>query len=238
MRDREQWLAVPVPASGLPRDLVDAARTAIEGNRRPPRSGRRFWELSGMLRCSCCGYMMNTQTTFSSRGKGNVYFYYRCGGRYRNGNGCGHDKSHRADAAEAKVWEYVRDSLANPEELRADLERMIELKREEVRGDPGREAEAWLDRLDEVDRQRSRAQDMAIQGLLGYDELRAKLASLEGAREATARELAVLKDRQEHIAELERDKEAVLENYAAVAPERLNSLAPEERRHIYGMLCA
>ena len=77
---------------------------------------------------------------------------------------------------------------------------------------------------------------MATQGLLDYDELRAKLASLEETRKTAEHELAILKDHRKHIAELERDKEAVLEHYAAIAPEALDSLTPEERRHLYGML--
>lgn len=111
VRDREQWLAIPVPDSGLPHDLVDAARAAIKGNRRSPRSGRRFWELSGLLRCSRCGYMMNAQTTTGGRSREHVYFYYRCGGRYRSRNGCDRDKSHHAEEVEARVWKYVRDLL-------------------------------------------------------------------------------------------------------------------------------
>ncbi|MDQ3833231.1 MAG: hypothetical protein M3315_06275 [Actinomycetota bacterium] len=77
---------------------------------------------------------------------------------------------------------------------------------------------------------------VATQGLLDYDELRAKLASLEETRKTAEHELAILKDHRKHIAELERDKEAVLEHYAAIAPEALDSLTPEERRHLYGML--
>ncbi len=45
-----------------------------------------------------------------------------------------------------------------------------------------------------------------------------------------------LKNQREHIAQLERDKEAVLEHYAAIAPEALDLLAPEERKHLYKML--
>ena len=236
VRDRKQWLAVPVPDAGIPRELADAARAAIKDNRRPPPSGRRVWELSGLLRCCRCGYMMNAQTTTSGSIREHVYFYYRCGGRYRSRNGCDHTKQHRAEEADVKIWRYVRDLMEKPEELRADLERMIELKRKETRGDPEREAKTWLDKLAEVERQRARAQDMAIQGLLSYDELRVKLASLEETREAAEQELATLKNQREHIAELERGKEAVLEHYATIAPEALNSLASEERRHLYKLL--
>jgi hypothetical protein len=108
-------------------------------------------------------------------------------------DGCD-NKCHNAEEAEAKVWEYVRDLLRDPKELRANLERMIELESEAVRGDPEQEIKTWLDKLAEVDGQRSRAQDMAIQGLLDYDELRSKLASLEETRKAAAYELAALQD--------------------------------------------
>lgn len=103
-------------------------------------------------------------------------------------------------------------------------------------GAPEREANTWLDRLAEVDRQHAQAQDMAIQGLLDYDELRAKLARLEETREAAERELAIMKDHEEHIAELQRGDEAVLQHYVTVAPEALDSLTPEERRHLYTLL--
>jgi hypothetical protein len=126
--------------------------------------------------------------------------------------------------------------LRDPKELRADLERMIELERETVRGDPEQEIKSWLDKLAEVTRQRSRAQDMTVQRLLDYDELRLKLTSLEETRKAVEYELASLKNKQEHIAQLEQDKEAILEHYAAIAPEALDSLIPEERQHLYKML--
>jgi hypothetical protein len=55
-KPKEEWIAVPVPDSGMPRDLIEAARAAIEGNRRPARAGRRFWELTGgIAHCGECG---------------------------------------------------------------------------------------------------------------------------------------------------------------------------------------
>ena len=85
----------------------------------------------------------------------------------------------------------------------------------------------WQDKLTEVNRQRSRAQDMAIQGLLDYDELRTKLASLEETREAAAHKLAILKNHREHIAQLEQDKEAVLKHYVSIALRRWVRLHPK-----------
>ena len=68
------------------------------------------------------------------------------------------------------------------------------------------------------------------------DELAARLEELEGTRRAAERELAILKDRRESIERLERDKDLLLDHYAAMAPEALNSLTPEERHQVYKML--
>jgi hypothetical protein len=68
------------------------------------------------------------------------------------------------------------------------------------------------------------------------DELEAKLARLEETRKTAEKELVALRARQGELEELQRDTEAVLEHYAALAPEALDSLAPEERHHLYRML--
>jgi hypothetical protein len=56
---------------------------------------------------------------------------------------------------------------------------MIKKEREGMRGDPEREAKSWLERISEVGRKRSSFQDMAAEGLIDFDELRAKLVALE-----------------------------------------------------------
>ncbi len=107
--------------------------------------------------------------------------------------------------------------LSDPEQLRADLEKMIELERDGARGDPDSEAKAWLARLAEADRKRARFQDMAAEGLIDFDELRAKLAALEEVRETARGELTALGAHRERLAELERDKDTLLERYAGRA---------------------
>ena len=68
------------------------------------------------------------------------------------------------------------------------------------------------------------------------DELRTKLAALEETRETAQRELEALSRRQEEIEEIERDRDALLDSLEAVAPNRLEALAPEQRHHVYKML--
>ncbi len=77
---------------------------------------------------------------------------------------------------------------------------------------------------------------MAAEGLITFDELRAKLAAVEDTRQTARRELAALESRIERLRDLERDRDAHLENYAEMIPEALDVLQPEERHRIYKML--
>jgi hypothetical protein len=72
----------------------------------------------------------------------------------------------RADEIEGQVWQFVSGLIKDPEQLRSDLEEVIEQERRHMRGDPEREARAWLDKLAEVERKRSGFQDMAAEGLI------------------------------------------------------------------------
>ena len=113
---------------------------------------------------------------------------------------------------------------------------MIEEKRRAMSGDSSKEANVWLDKIAEVDRQRARAQDLAIEGLLSSDELRAKLAALEETRETAKGELEALQGRREEIEELDRDRDALLESYAEIVPEGLDAFIPEDRRWAYNRI--
>ncbi|HVF02112.1 MAG TPA: recombinase family protein [Rubrobacteraceae bacterium] len=239
IRPQDEWIAVPVPDCGIPREWVNAAREVVKHNRRPSSNGLRFWELSGeILFCGGCGRTMATHAVYGSGSRSKTrLFYYRCNLRKNEGvDACEQAKHYRAGEMEARVWRAVSGILKDPEQLRADLEQMIKLECEGRRGDPEREAKGWLDKLGEVDRKRSGFQEMAAEGVIAFDELRAKLAALDATRATAERELEAIKGRREHLEKLERDKETLLETYAALTPEALESLTPEERQKLYKML--
>ena len=53
---RDQWVAIPVPHSGIPREVVDTARAMIKNNRATGKTSRRFWQIpSGAVCCEGCG---------------------------------------------------------------------------------------------------------------------------------------------------------------------------------------
>jgi hypothetical protein len=77
---------------------------------------------------------------------------------------------------------------------------------------------------------------MAAEGLITFDELRAKLLDLEGVRNTAERELKALRNRQELIEEMELDRDAFLTDYTHLAREALQELSPEELHEFCRML--
>jgi site-specific DNA recombinase len=156
-KPREEWIAVPVPDSGVPRELVEVAREAIASNRKPARAGRRFWELTGGVSyCGGCGYTLSaTHSTKTKKGRLYAYDYYRCSHRDRYGaEVCTNTRRPKADELEPAVWSLVSGLLKDPDRLRAGLETLIEEERRVSRGNPEREEAAWARKLAEVDRRR------------------------------------------------------------------------------------
>ena len=113
---------------------------------------------------------------------------------------------------------------------------MIEEQRGSLRSDPEGEAKAWFERLAALDRKRGGYLDLAADGIMDRDELRAKLAELQEDRETAEREIATIEGRRERLKQVERDRDTVIEHYAGMVPESLDDLSPEERHQIYKML--
>jgi hypothetical protein len=224
-------------AFGVSRTVVDDAREAMRSRARHYKESSRFWELAGgVLYCAVCGRYMSFANIKRKNGKRTAY--YRCQGHRRNGHieGCPNARHYRAIELEDKVWRFVHGILTDPDRLRRGLDAMIEEKRKALGGEPDKEARVWLDKIAEVDRQRARAQNLAIEGLLSPDELRAKLATLEETREIARGELEALSSRREEVEELERDRDALLEQYAEMVPEGLDAYSPEDRRWAYKVI--
>jgi site-specific DNA recombinase len=228
-RPPEERVAVPVVDSGIPRVWVDAARANLKNNRRPANAGRRFWDLSGgVLRCAQCGRAM-CATTASKK-----YFYYACTtGVHKRKSGCEAKKFHRAADLEEWVWEKLCSILTNPEKLRAGLEEMIERERKAMTGDPVKDAARLKKRLQKLADTRSRYQQMAAEGLIDFEELRARLAEVERERTDTGAALGAVQGRTERLERLQRDRDTLLEEYSSLVPEELKRLPQEKRHQVY-----
>lgn len=226
---------MPVPDAGIPKRVVEAARTALLENTAAKNSSGRFWELSGgIARCAVCGWRMVMQTR--RRGK-NTYYYYRCALRQAEGkNGCPNGRHWSALQLEEAVFDAVAAFLLDPDRMRNQLAELVEYERSVTRDNPQATETTWLERLAELDAKRGRFQDMAAEGLITIDELRAKLSALDEDRVVAQRELAVAKAHRERLAQLESDAASLIETYSSMVPASLANLTPEDRNQIYRML--
>ena len=235
---RDQWVAIPVPDAGIPREVVEAAREMVRYNAPAPKTERRLWEIpSGVVRCGGCGSAMRKYSAMAGE---HVYAYYKCPRLARDGkNACSPDRlrtNHRAEEVEREVWSNISDLMKDPEQLRGDIERMIELEKKGSHGDPEREEKVWLDKLAEVSQMRRGYQEQAAKGYMTFDELGAALSELEETCKSAERELQIVRNRVERVEQLERDKDALHEHYLSIAPDALDSLNPEERHDFYKLV--
>jgi flagellar motility protein MotE (MotC chaperone) len=68
--------------------------------------------------------------------------------------------------------------------------------------------------------------------VLSPEDLKVRLAEIKELEDTARRELRNLKGRQEHIAELERDRDALLKEYVGRTLEALDSLTSEQRHQV------
>ncbi len=236
-RPRSEWIAVPVPDSGIPRAVVDGASTAISNNRSSSNLQWRFFELSGgPMRCAGCGRRMASTSITPGNGRTKRYFYYRCTSQAERPEACPGPKTVPAQKVEDEVWQIVSSLLQDPNKLRADLDAMIESERNALRKYSPRDAKALSAKLAEADRKRSRYQDMTAEGLISFDELREKILALENVRKTAERELEALKNERKRILELEQDRDALLNMLMQIASEALEALSPDEKHQLYRIL--
>jgi site-specific DNA recombinase len=234
-RPREEWLAIPVPASDrLSSELVNQARATMDANKGSERKHlARDWELRSVMRCSC-GAVIRTKTT---KPHGRTYHYYYCERRNKLRGMCDcKEKALQAHEIEPLIWSFVSDLLKDPARMAAGMERLIEHERDARRGDPEKEGRAWTEKIAECLNLRGAYQDQQAAGLMTIEELGSRLADLEEARRHAELELASLEHAREQVAELERDRDALLASYTKMVPEGLDALTGAERNQVYRML--
>jgi hypothetical protein len=124
----------------------------------------------------------------------------------------------------------------DPERLAAGLDEMIDRERQELRGDPDQQAKTWADKLADAGMKRARFQDVAVEGLITFDELRAKLAELDETRKVAEQELSRLDYRKVRIEQLEGDKVSLLKDFAGLMADVVGTLTGETRQRVYKLL--
>jgi site-specific DNA recombinase len=202
---KDEWVAVPVADSGIPHELIEAARGKLDARYRPRPKAQSFFELGGMLACAECECRITGYSGgFDSKGK--AYRYYVCNARKRDKRLCPHGASWNADKLERRVALRVESLLQDPDAVRLKLDHAIE---EVATTDPT----PWLRKIDECDRRRAAYQDQQADGLMTRDELRSKLEVLTQEREFAASRLRDSSERNERAESLKATRDSLLSVY-------------------------
>ena len=226
---KEEWIAVPVAHSGIPHELIDAARGKLDARYKPRPQAASFFELGGMLACAECGCRI-TGYSGGFDSKGSAYRYYVCNARKRDKRLCPHGPSWNGDKLERKVALRVESLLQDPEAVRLKLDHAIE----EVSGtDPT----PWLLKIEECNKQRAAFQDQQAAGVMTIEELRGRLDSLEEEKAFAAARLRDTSERNKRAKELKATRDNLLTTYRdGILYDGLLWLTPEVRREIYEAL--
>jgi len=199
----EHVVAIPVPDSGVPRELVGAARRSIERNvAKNVKGDAPFRELGkGILHCAGCGRRLQQHKLRGKRGQ--IYRYWRCPFHSDMNRGkCPSRIRLRVGDVEEVVWEFVGGFLAEPWVMLDGVDDLIGLEREKLRGDPEAEQRELRATLETLVRRRTAYQDQQAAGLMTMDELKAKLGDIAEDREGILRGIEACVHRGERIREL------------------------------------
>lgn len=225
-----QEIPVPVPASGVPLKVVEAARRNADNPITPSRNDGREWELSGgILRCAVCGRAMQTTTIKSGQTR---HPYYRCQATLNGKNDrCPMRKHARADRIEAEVWESVRRTMDQRHYVIEKLAEYYGQKRREL-SRPGADAGTLLARLDGIEKRWTKIKLAYEADALTVADLKSRRVEIDAEREAVERELERSKNRVEELAKLDADEAETRERLES-GYGGLDGATPEKRRRVY-----
>jgi site-specific DNA recombinase len=187
-RSKEDWIAIPVPDSGIPAETISRARESLKGNTKSvSKNGSRTWELSGGVSlCSECSRHMVAYTIRNSAKK--AYHYYRCSNREHHA--CSNRRNYPAQGLEMQIkgaleetfqpetWSgYVNDIC---ERRLSDLHK---LHRPNAKGN-------LLSRVSDLEMQMSRARHLFIKGDLPHPEYEENKTTLQDQIEVVQKDLS------------------------------------------------
>ncbi len=228
---REEQVPIPVVASGIPRELIDAARDAIRGNVRFRNTGDRVYELASIVRCADCGYRLATNRKLEG---GKTYHYYRCSNHQRHGSRvCAMNKNFPADRLERVVLHAVLDAVKDRDELIRKANAGFERQRDDLLRAGRIDAAEWRRTLGGLERRRANYQRAFAAEALTMDDLLARTAELDAEKEHVERMIAEQEGREERLKALEAARDRAVDLIRRGEWGRLGITASDARRERY-----
>jgi hypothetical protein len=200
VKPKSEWVAVPVPDSGIPREVVEKARANIKDNTwKSSKRNDRFWQLSGGVgKCGECGRNLVP----AARNKRN--FYYHC----RNEN-CANNKYRRAQDLEEKGIEVLRDLMSKRSMIKARIDRIFEEQKNRI-GKPTKDFNYLNKRLIKLKDQRDKLLDLYLDGSFDMDVIKHKDNTINEEIQACERDLEKLSEASKSLDQIISRKQMVL----------------------------
>ena len=200
VKPKSEWVAVPVPDSGIPREVVEKARANIKDNTwKSSKRNDRFWQLSGGVgKCGECGRNLVP----AARNKRN--FYYHC----RNEN-CANNKYRRAQDLEEKGIEVLRDLMSKRSMIKARIDRIFEEQKNRI-GKPTKDFNYLNKRLIKLKDQRDKLLDLYLDGSFDMDIIKHKDNTINEEIQACERDLEKLSEASKSLDQIISRKQMVL----------------------------
>jgi site-specific DNA recombinase len=232
-RPREQWVEIAVPAIVTEETFQRVARRLEANKRFASRNSKVPSLLQGLAACSACGYGYYRTSTRTTNKK---IYYYRCLGsddyRYENGRVCA-NKPVRADYLDQVVWTHITGLLADPQLIRAEIDRRLNQART---ADPAtRQRQRLEPALAKASAAITRMIEAFQEQLITIDELRARMPDLR-AREANLRNQIDALDAQLADREIYLKLADDLEGFLAQLRDNASSALVEQRQRILRLL--
>lgn len=213
MRPKDEWIGVPVPDSGIPRETIARARERIESNVawKPSNNGGLTWELSsGTAVCGECGHRLRTRN--QPNPKGTRYYYYSCP---QAKDVCSHTKLHRKEKLEQKVGERLADILEDST-WQALVNRTFEQKIRDLedmkRGSAGETGERLHKQMETFQERRFRVEELYFDGAVDRERFDSKVKEIDEGIAAIRSELDKIQDIDETIQVAEEYRRFLLDN--------------------------
>jgi len=209
-RPRSEWIAIPVPSSGIPHEIIKRARENIKGNiKAVSKNSDRVWELSGGVGvCSECGFRMVAYTSLNPVKK--IYYYYRCPNR--KFDNCSNRKHYRAGDLETQVKDAIINTF-HPDTWGDFVDDLCDRKLGDLRmlhHSPNTSKERLVKCIGALETRVSRARELFIDGDLTRPEYDEKKASIREETEALKQELSKVDNLGDEIRRVEHLRNALL----------------------------
>ena len=187
---------------------------------------REHWELLGFTRC-VCGEKLGTHTV--QRRNGAYAHYYVCTRRRHDRGICEHARYHRAEPLEKRIRAYTRSLLRKPKIIVEQTEASIASERNKRRRDPQAEEAALRAQLEKLATKRARYLEQHAEELITTEALKSRLAEIDRQRIGVEGEIAILKDQESHLTNLEK----LARDFVLDLPDLLKDLSEDGAADLY-----